>query len=80
MLSHLAQALGVSMEELPGTKPVSETTSPRTARLLKRLRKIEDLPATDQRTVLKLLDALHTARKVERPRRRAAGWAQRPTN
>jgi hypothetical protein len=32
------------------------------APLLKRLEKITDLPITDQRTVLKLLDALHAAR------------------
>lgn len=62
MLGSLAQALHVSIEELLGTRPVADKTRPRTARLLKRLRKIEDLPAGDQRTVLKLLDALHAAR------------------
>ncbi|MDZ4862252.1 MAG: hypothetical protein SGJ01_02305 [Gemmatimonadota bacterium] len=38
-------------------------------RLLKHLQKITDLPAADQRTVLKLLDALHESRqRTSRPR------------
>ena len=67
----LAQALKVSSDELLGLKPLTEKRSPRTARLLKRLQKIEDLPAADQRTILKLLDALHAARQRTRPRTRA---------
>jgi transcriptional regulator with XRE-family HTH domain len=70
LLAALAQALTVSADELLGLKPVTTKRSPRTARLLKRLEKIEELPAADQRTVLKLLDALHAAR--ERTRRRKA--------
>lgn len=69
LLVDLAQALKVSSDELLGLKPLTEKRSPRAARLLKRLQKIEDLPAADQRTVLKLLDALHAARQRERPRR-----------
>jgi transcriptional regulator with XRE-family HTH domain len=72
LLVDLAQALKVSSDELLGLKPISEKRSPRTARLLKRLQKIEDLPTADQRTVLKLLDALHAARQRTQPRRRAA--------
>lgn len=63
MLAHLAQALRVSMEELLGAKPVSDKTRPKTARLLKRLGRIEELPAADQRAVLKMVDALLTARR-----------------
>jgi transcriptional regulator with XRE-family HTH domain len=70
MLADLAQALHVSADELLGLKPVTAKRSQRAARLLKRLQKIEELPATDQRTVLKLLDALHAAR--ERTRRKAS--------
>jgi len=72
MLGHLAQALGGSMEELLGSKPVADKTPPKMARPLKRLQKIQELPAVDQRTVLKLLDALHAARAAARPRQRAA--------
>lgn len=71
LLVDLAQTLKVSSDELLGLKPISEKRSPRTARLLKRLQKIEDLPTADQRTVLKLLDALHAARQRERLRRHA---------
>jgi transcriptional regulator with XRE-family HTH domain len=72
LLADLAQALTVSADELLGLKPVSEKTPPRTARLRKRLQKVEELPAGDQRTVLRLLDALHAARQRERPKARAS--------
>lgn len=62
LLADLSRVLKVTADELLGLKPVTEKPTPKTARLLKRLRKIEELPAVDQRTVLKLLDALHTAR------------------
>jgi len=74
LLVDLAQALKVSSDELLGLKPITDKRSPRAARLLKRLQKVEDLPTADQRTVLKLLDALHAARQRERarPRRTSA--------
>jgi transcriptional regulator with XRE-family HTH domain len=58
MLVDLARALRVSADQLLGLKPPKEKKSPRTARLLKRLQKVEQLPATDQRVVLKLVDGL----------------------
>src|SRR5258708_5787565 len=58
MLVDMAKALRVSTDQILGLKPAREKTSPRTARLLKRLQKIEDLPPVDQRTVLKILDSL----------------------
>ena len=49
-------------------RPVRETLSPKAARLLKRLRRIGELPATDQRAVLKLVDAmLETRRRASAP-------------
>lgn len=53
-----------------GLNPVTDKRSPKTARLLKRQQqKITDLHAADQRTVLKLLDALHESRlRTSRPR------------
>jgi hypothetical protein len=56
--------LGVSNDELFGMQPVDEETSPKTARLLKLLRKIEELPPADRRAVLKFLDALLENRGV----------------
>jgi transcriptional regulator with XRE-family HTH domain len=67
ILVELARALKVSTDELLGVKPVTEKLSPKTARLLKRLRRIEELPAADQRAVLKLVDAmLETRRRTRR--------------
>jgi hypothetical protein len=61
-----------SPDELLGVKPGTEKTPPKTARLHKRLQKVEELPAADQRTVLKLVDALHECRqRTSRPRSKA---------
>lgn len=70
LLADLARALTVSTDELLGVKPLaSAQPAPKTARLLKRLQKVAELPPADQRTVLKLVDALHAARLRERPAR-----------
>jgi len=76
LLADLARVLKVSADELLGLKPVQEKSSPKAARLLKRMQKIADLLPADQRTVLKLLDALHESRqRTSRPhsKARAAG-------
>jgi transcriptional regulator with XRE-family HTH domain len=70
-LVDLAQALKVSADELLGLKPASEKTPPKTARLRKRLQLVEQLPAADQRTVLKLVEALAETRRSARPRAKA---------
>jgi hypothetical protein len=48
----------VSADELVGLKPVKDKTTPQTARLLKRLQRIELLSPADRRAVLKYLDTL----------------------
>ena len=58
MLVDLARALDVTTDELLGMAPLKAKTSPKTARLVKRLQRIERLPPADQRAVLKFLDAL----------------------
>jgi transcriptional regulator with XRE-family HTH domain len=68
LLVDLAQALKVSTDELLGMKAVTEKLSPKTARLLKRLRRIEELPPADQRAVLKLVDAMLETRRRTAPR------------
>ena len=52
-------------------KPATEKPSLKTARLRKRLQLVEQLPAADQRTVLKLVEALAEARRSARPRAKA---------
>jgi len=63
LLAELARVLKASSDELLGLQPVKDGTSPRTARLLKRLRRVEELPPADQRALLKLVDALVTTRR-----------------
>ena len=46
-----------------GLKPLKDTTSPRSARLLKRVKKVEQLAPGDQRALLKMLAALLQARR-----------------
>ncbi len=58
MLVDLANALGVTTDELLGVKARKHKTDPKAARLVKRLQRIERLPAADQRAVLKFLGAL----------------------
>jgi transcriptional regulator with XRE-family HTH domain len=64
ILPDLARALRVSTDQLLGVRPLQDGPSPRTARLLKRLQRVEELPPADQRAVLKFLDALLEARKA----------------
>ena len=63
MLVDLAKTLRVTSDELLGLKPVKQKASPKSARLLKRLRQVEKLPAADQRAVLKFVDALVSSKK-----------------
>jgi len=66
LLAELARALKVSADELLGLEPLKDQTKPRTARLLKRLRKVEDLAPADQRAVLKIVDGLLESRRRNR--------------
>jgi transcriptional regulator with XRE-family HTH domain len=63
VLAALASALKVSTDELLGLRPIKDGTSPKTARLLKRLKRVEDLAPADQRAVLKIVDGLLAARQ-----------------
>lgn len=58
ILPDLARSLGVTVDQLLGMKPVKQAMSPRTARLLNRLRRIEQLPPKDQKQILDHLEAL----------------------
>jgi hypothetical protein len=52
-------------------KPTADPLSPKTARLLKRLQRIAELPPADQRAVLKLVAALLETRRRVTPSARA---------
>ena len=69
LLVDFARALKVSTDALLGLTPTTERVSPKTARLLKRLRRIAELPPADQRSVLKLVDAMLDTRRLSTPTR-----------
>jgi len=64
LLVDLARVLAVSSDELLGLQDVAALTTPKTARLIKRLQRIEELPVSDQKALLKFLDALLDSKKA----------------
>jgi hypothetical protein len=64
VLAELLSPLRVSADELLGLAPLSENASSAAYRLRKRLRRVEELPPDDQKTVLKIVDALLEKRGV----------------
>lgn len=64
LLPRLAEALGVSVDELLGVRPVKDTPAPRNTRLWRKLRDIEKLPPGDRKAVLKFVDALLVRQRV----------------
>lgn len=72
MLVDLARALRISTDELLGVTPVSDTPSPKVARLLKRIERLAELPDAEQRAVLKVVEGFLDSYSPAKPRRRAA--------
>lgn len=72
MLVDLARVLSVTTDELLGVKPLRETPRPNVARLLKRLERLADLPPTEQRAVLKVVDGFLDSFSPATPRHRTA--------
>lgn len=61
MLGRLAQALGVTADELLGIAPASSQKANGhgvSRRILRRMQALEQLPTHDQKSILKLIDAL----------------------
>ena len=63
MLLRIARSLRISADELLGLRPVPKGP-PLTRRLTRRIAQIEKLPPSDQRAVLKFVDALLQNRGV----------------
>lgn len=69
MLGQLAQALGVTADELLGIAPAPSQKANRhgvSRRILRRMQALEELPAHDQKSILKLIDALVAQRKSDK--------------
>jgi transcriptional regulator with XRE-family HTH domain len=61
LLARFAEALDVSTDVLLGRVQPNDpraSAAPETLRLWRRFRRIEDVPARDQKTILKMIDAL----------------------
>lgn len=58
MISRFAQALEISSDELLGLKPSKGKGGEPSLKILRRLKKIEDLPSTQQKFILKTIDSL----------------------
>ncbi|MFQ5720705.1 MAG: helix-turn-helix domain-containing protein [Acidobacteriota bacterium] len=65
LLTHLAEILNVSVDELLGRHPVKDRPTPRNPRLWRKLRQIEKLPPGDRKAVLKILDGLLARQKLQ---------------
>jgi len=64
MVAAIARSLDVSGDELLGLTPSnSGATAKISRRFLRRIQQLEDLPAHDQKAILKHIDALSAARK-----------------
>ncbi len=66
LLPQLAKALGMTVDELLGTKPLPQTRKPTNSRLQRRLQQIEKLNTKEKRQVLQLLDAFIEREKLKR--------------
>ncbi len=64
LLGQMAEALGVTVDELLGLKPVTNKPAPRNTRLWRKLREIEKLPAGDRKAVIKLVDGMLARHKL----------------
>ncbi len=58
LLPSLAELLGVSTDQLLGTKPVKKAAGPANQRLWRRFKQIEKLPAQERRQLLGVIDAV----------------------
>jgi len=58
LLSAIADALGVTTDQLLGREPVSPRKAPRNEDLLRKLRQLEKLPPRARRAVIETIDAL----------------------
>lgn len=58
LLTTLADALGLSVDQLLGHRPISTRKSPVNQRLMRELRKVEKLPPHARRSVLEHIDGL----------------------
>lgn len=67
LLPALAEALGVTVEQLLGREPVSPRKMPENRGLLRKLRQVEKLPPRARTAVIEHIDALLAKHSVKEP-------------
>lgn len=65
LLPKLAQALGVTADQLLGLRPAEAKPAPRNTRLWRKLREVEKLPPGERKAVMKILDGLLVRQKLQ---------------
>ena len=70
LLVDLCRALKVSADELLGITPPKEPRNPKLARLMNRLKRVAELPPTQQRVVLQHIDGLLNSQKAAKTTRK----------
>ena len=66
-LEALVKALGVSIGELLGAKPVKKQPgAPKNAYLMRKLQQVQELSKTDQKIVVNMIDALTTRNQTQK--------------
>lgn len=58
LLSDIADALAVTVDQLLGRKPVTRRKAPKNERLMRQLRKVEQLPPRARQAVIEHIEAL----------------------
>lgn len=58
LLPQIAKVLGVSTDELLGVTPVKSDARTRDARLLRKFKEVEQLPASDRKAIMQVIDAM----------------------
>jgi transcriptional regulator with XRE-family HTH domain len=66
LLPAIAEALGVTADQLLGREAVTARRRPENRQLLRKLRRVEKLPAAERRQVVQLIDALVERSELKR--------------
>lgn len=66
LIEPFAKALGVSIDEILGMKASKEHAGKTSLRLMRRMRKIEELPPSQQKTLLRTIDTFLEMEKFKK--------------
>ena len=64
LLPQIAKVLGVSTDDLLGVTPVKSDARTRDARLMRKFKEVEQLPASDRKAIMQVIDAMVSKRNA----------------